>query len=297
MRRLIDTASTHLPPRLAGWVQWCFSRWPGRMLTASATGFVRIELFDRSMTIAAQIFTSVFPILLMASTWLRRDDGAEVGRAVGLPEETQTVLDQALANQQSATFGLFGALFVLASATSLSRALTRAYSAIWLLPRPTLRINVAWRWLAALLALAVAMVATFSLTRQMTDPPPRGLLAFFLTFVLDLTMGIFIPWVLLARQVEPRRLLPGAVILAAVLLVVRPGVKAWLPLALDASANRYGSIGVAFTYLACLYVLSFCWLACAVVGQVVADDDGPLGRWIRGGRVAPAHADGEGGLT
>lgn len=54
------------------------------------------------------------------------------------------------------------------------------------------------------------------------------------------------------------------------------------PRALGASAGRYGSIGVAFTYLTWLYVASFCFLATALVGQVIASDRGSLGDRIRG---------------
>ena len=71
------------------------------------------------------------------------------------------------------------------------------------------------------------------------------------------------------------------------MLAVRPAAGLWLPRALEVSADRYGSIGVAFTYLAWLYVVSFCALLTAVVGQVVAEDPGWLGKRIRG----HAHPD------
>ena len=60
------------------------------------------------------------------------------------------------------------------------------------------------------------------------------------------------------------------------MLAVRPATTAWLPHALEVSADRYGSIGVAFTYLACLYTASLCFLATALIGQVIADDRGGL---------------------
>jgi membrane protein len=281
MRRRIDAAASHLPPRLSRWIDWGFSRWPGRVLTGTATGFARIELFDRAMTIAAQFFTSIFPILLMASAWFGVDSKA-LGGATGLPQQAQEVLDEAVNGSTSATFGTLGALIVLVSATSLSRALTRAYAAIWVLPRPTLSLGGAWRWVAALLALALAVVVTFTLTKRASEQPPRGLWGVLLSFTLDLAIGVFVPWVLLARQVRPRHLLPGAILMAVTLMFVRPATAAWMPHALDVSARRYGPIGVAFTYLACLYTLSFCWLTAALVGQVVTTDEGPLGAWIRG---------------
>jgi membrane protein len=195
------------------------------------------------------------------------------------------VLEQALEGSASTTFGIAGALIVLASATSLSRALTRAYAAIWLLPRPTLRIGSAWRWVAALLAMALALAVTLTLTRYLSDRPPRGLWGILLAFGLDIVIGVFVPWILLARQVRQRHLLPGATLVAVVLLFVRPATAAWMPRALEVSADRYGSIGVAFTYLAILYVISFCWLGGALIGQVITTDEGWFGRWIRGNTV------------
>ena len=41
---------------------------------------------------------------------------------------------------------------------------------------------------------------------------------------------------------------------------------------------------MAFTYLAWLYVISFIFLASAVLGQVIATDRGGFGAWIRGER-------------
>ena len=66
------------------------------------------------------------------------------------------------------------------------------------------------------------------------------------------------------------------------MLVGRPASSAYLPRALEQSADQYGSIGVAFTYLASLYAVSFVFLATQILGSVVADDQGGLGKFIRG---------------
>ena len=64
--------------------------------------------------------------------------------------------------------------------------------------------------------------------------------------------------------------------------------EAYLPRALEESADQYGSIGLAFTYLAALYVVSFIFLAAAIIGNVIAEDEGRLGQFIRhGGRLGP----------
>ena len=104
-----------------------------------------------------------------------------------------------------------------------------------------------------------------------------------LTFGLDILVAAFMPWLLLANRVPVRRLIPGGVVFALAMLVVRPAYEAYLPRALEESADQYGSIGVAFTYLASLYVVSLVFLATAIIGNVIAEDQGRLGQFIRRG--------------
>jgi membrane protein len=128
--------------------------------------------------------------------------------------------------------------------------------------------------------------------------PPHDVLPLLASFALDFAVAFFVPWVLLAGAVKPRLLAPGALIFALLMLTVRPATAAWLPHALEVSADRYGSIGVAFTYLACLYTASFCFLATAVLGQVIATDHGRLGQWIQGtepAKEAEPASEGSGG--
>jgi membrane protein len=282
-----EAALQRLPPGLRRRVEGLLSQWPGRVAFRIAAATARVELFDRSMTIAAQFFTSVFPILIAIASWMGSgaDDFVE---SVGVPEQTQSLIDEALTpTSNEAAFGVVGIVLVLVSATSLSRALTRAFAAIWELPRPTFKLNSAWRWVAVVLALALALVAARTLPRLAADMPPATFWQMVAAAAVDVTIAVSVPWLLLAGRVPARHLLPGAALFAFAMVFVRPASRTWLPHALEVSADRYGSIGVAFTYLAWLYVFSFCLLAAAVIGQVVTTDPGVLGRWLRGrGTVA-----------
>lgn len=277
-----EAALSRLPPWLRRVVRWLLSRWPGRIAIRSAETCIRIELFDRSMTIAAQFFTSVFPILILIATWRGSADTDQIADVVSMPQESRSVLEQALDDSGSTTFGVVGTLIVLISATSLSRALTRAFAAVWSLPRPKSRLGSSWRWLAAVLTLALSLVVVRALSGLAEGAQPPNLWKALVSLTCDLTVAVFVPWVLLSGAIRPRRLVPGALLFALVMLAVRPASAAWLPRALEASADQYGSIGVAFTYLAWLYIMSFCILATAVAGQVIATDRSWFGRWIRG---------------
>jgi membrane protein len=238
-------------------------------------------MFDRSMTIAAQFFTSVFPILILFTTWANSRDANRLADALSLPDETRSVLEDAIQHAGGSAFGIAGTVIVLASATSLSRALIRAFAAIWAIAKPKSTLRSAWRWLAAVLVLSLSVILARATTAPVHVLPPRDMLPLLASFALDAAVAWFVPWVLLAGAVHLRVLVPGALLFAVLMLTVRPATAAWLPHALEVSADRYGSLGVAFTYLACLYTASFCFLATAVLGQVIANDRGWLGGWIR----------------
>jgi membrane protein len=133
------------------------------------------------------------------------------------------------------------------------------------------------------------LVAARALTRLAGHLPPPTLWQLVASVVCDVALGVFVPAMLLAGQVGPRRLVPGAAIYALAMVFVRPAAQTWLPHALEGSAHRYGSIGVAFTYLAMLYVISFCFLAAGMLGQVITTDPGRFGGWIRGGTATSAR--------
>ncbi len=284
-RERVEAVLTHLPAGLQRRVSWMLDRWPGRIGLQWTAGMIRIEVFDRSMTIAAQFFSSVLPILIILAAWeASTDTFADV---IDLPEQSRSIIEGAVEGQDAA-FGIVGTLFVLVSATSLSRALTRAFAAVWLLPRPRTRLRSAWRWFSVVLVMALSLVVVRTLSDGLAGLPPRDLWPVALTYSSDLLVASFVPWALLAGAIRFRMLLPGAFLFATLMATVRPATALWLPRALEASADRYGSIGVAFTYLTWLYVASFCFMATAVLGQVIATDQGRLGARIRGeGTLVP----------
>ncbi|WP_157987739.1 YhjD/YihY/BrkB family envelope integrity protein [Jiangella endophytica] len=273
-----DAELEWVPRRL----RWVIGRWPGRIAAGGAAACVRIDVFDRAMTVAAQVFSSVLPILILFATWSGASATDATAQALQIPDESRAVMDDAVQGAAGTAFGVVGVLIVLVSATSLSRAVTRAFTAVWALPRPRNRLGSAWRWLAAVVGLALSIVVVRQLAVLAGELPQPRAWQSVTAFAADTAVTLFLPWVLLAGAVRPRLLLPGALLFAVTMLAVRPASAVWLPRALDSSADRFGSIGVAFTYLAWLYVVSLCFLVTAVIGRVVVTDDGQLGRWLRG---------------
>lgn len=282
-----EAALQRLPPSIQRLTGWLLTHWPGRMGVRTALACIRVGIFDRSMTVAAQFFTSVLPILIIIATWRNARDAGRLADVLGLPDQSRAVLEDAVQGANTAAFGVVGTLMVLVSATSLSRALTRAFTTAWDLQAPRTTLGSAWRWLAVVVGLALGLVAVRALSVLAADLPPGAVWQVVVAVLCDIALALSVPWVLLSGTLRLRLLLPGALLYALVMTVFRPASAAWLPRALDASAGRYGSLGVSFTYLAWLYVWAFILLLTAILGQVAATDSGGIGRWIRGASRTP----------
>jgi membrane protein len=243
-----------------------------RLADQVVAALLRVQIFDRSMTIAAQAFTSIFPVLIMLGGLLGLRHSAALADLAGLPAPSRQLFQDALSDRRLGTFGLAGGLIVLISATSLARALARAYGAIWERDRLPTGLAGLWRWLATVLLLAIVVAGTRiagGLTGSLPAPLPY-LSSTSLRLLADCAITIVAPWLLLGGTVPVRRLAPGGILFGLVMLGVRPVGAIYLPRALRLSEDRYGTIGLAFTYIGWLYVLAFVVLATAVLGQVLS---------------------------
>jgi membrane protein len=280
----VARALAAVPPRLRPALAWLTRRGLVRLGARAVAEVVRVQIFDRAMTLAAQAFTSIFPVLILLGSILGTGTGDELADAAGLPETSRRVLDDAFGHGGFSTFGVVGGLIVLLSSTGLARALTRAHALVWEVRKAPSGPRASWRWLIAVLLLAGFMVGSRLLGWMTERLPTPHLAVAALLLIADIGIAVLVPRLLLGRGVPARLLLPGGVLFGLVMLVVRPVGSVYLPRALEVSADRYGTIGVAFTYIGWLYVVAFCLLLSAILGRVLALDEGLAGRLIRGRR-------------
>jgi membrane protein len=253
-------------------------RAPRPVLRIAATflhDLLAIEPFDRAMTLAAQAFVSIFPLLI---TWVAffdngtEDVGSQFAEKLHLSESVATVLDQSLPadTDASTTFGVISLLIVLISATSLSRALGRMYAKAW---------HVApsgwgdgWRWLVVIVAICATAVATQYLSQSTDIVTEAGDLV--LIFLVSTTLYAWMPWLLLMRRVSILRLLPAAALMGIGSAVLSLAGQLYLPHALKIGAEHFGAFGLAFAFIGWLFVLSFVLIVATVLGAVIVQDKG-----------------------
>jgi membrane protein len=249
----------------------------GAVLLRTVREVVRVQLFDRAMTVAAQVFTSIFPLLIMLSALLGYRLSHRLAEAAHLPASSQRLIEQALGDRGASSFGVIGSLVVLLSATGLARALARAYGSIWDVTGLPSGPRAAWRWLLTVVLVTFATVGGRLVGWLTGDLPAPYLFGGCLLVIAGALVGALPQRLLLGRRVVWWKVLPGGLIFGLMLLALRPAGSIYLPRALRASDERYGTIGLAFTYIGWLYVLSFALLLATILGRVLVEEL----RWVR----------------
>jgi membrane protein len=237
-----------------------------------------IEPFDRAMTLAAQGFTSIFPLLITLVAFFGNSEGGvgdDVSSTLSLPESMRTALDQALPpdTQQAAAFGIVSVLIVLVSATSLSRALGRMYAKVWHVPPAGWNTAAGWRWLLVIVAICACTIAT-QLLNHSAGAFGENVTALLLTFVLNAMLWTVVPWLLLVGRVSMIRLLPGAALMGVSSLALTLGSRIYMPHALAIGSEHFGALGVAFTLIGWLFIVGFVLVVATVLGAAIVQDEG-----------------------
>src|SRR4051812_10565366 len=95
----------------------------GRVAFRVVRDLARLELVDRAMTLAAHVFTSVLPILIVAGAVRSRldpDTGPIFAEHLGFDEATAEILEKSLPGgaQELRATGVIGVILLIIAATS-----------------------------------------------------------------------------------------------------------------------------------------------------------------------------------
>ncbi|MGK8557674.1 hypothetical protein [Nocardia gipuzkoensis] len=245
--------------------------------------FVEIEIVDRSMTLAAKIFTCVLPVIIAGSIFTYWDLAA---RAINdqLGFDTKTLLSGVgvftATDPTFAAFGVVGLLMVAISGTSFAKALARIYGKIWNVPSVGLRD--AWRWLIVLLAVTLSAVFIGAI-RELTGVRYIGVpLALAGELVIWMIVWTLSPYLLTMGKLSARVLWVTGVLTASGLTIVRAVGRLVLPRITATAYTRFGILGPVFTSISWLFVLSFVVVGAATITRALALEDTHLGRYLRG---------------
>lgn len=229
--------------------------------------FLELEGFDRSMALAGQAFATLLPLMIVFGTVAQgeSDELAEdLIERLDLSGSAADTLRETVSQPPESGLSIVGGVLLVISALSFTRAMQRMYVRAWRLEPLGLQGNV-WGllWLAVFIAfwsLQPAVVALF-----------QGVLAFAVSLAISTLLWLWTPWLLLARRIPWRRLLPQAILTAVGMAALAVGAAIYLPRAVSSASAEFGILGVAFTLLSLLFAISFVLVVTAALGATLAE--------------------------
>ena len=181
-------------------------------------------------------------------------------------------LREAVAQPPDSGVSVLGAVLLVISALSFTRAMQRLYVRAWRLESLGLRGN---GWGLAWLAMFVAFWSLQPAVVELFD----GVLAFAVSLSLSTLLWLWTPYLLVARRIHWRRLLPQAFLSAVGLAALAIGAAIYLPHAIGSASAEFGVLGVAFTLLSLLFAIAFVLVVTAALGATLVEArSGPTAR-------------------
>lgn len=229
--------------------------------------FLHLDGFDRAMALAGSAFSALIPLLIVygavVSDATGRDFATHLVETFDLNQASADALRTAFAppkEVEDATNG-FGALLLILSALSFTRALQRLYQTAFD------QTSLGWRaarWGISWLGMIIAVVTL----RPIILSGVHGTLDATITLLIAFGLWLVTPYMLLAYRVPRRTLMPTALLTALGMSAYSASSAVWMPRAVASSAQQFGAFGVAFAMLS--------WLVGAGVVLVVTTGGGAV---------------------
>jgi len=261
-------------------------RWVFRTFGAFLERFAAVGVVQSGVVLAAQTFLALFPLFIAITAVLPSGVAAAVAQSLrtrfGISGSSDEIVRQLVGSREELRGGVtvIGAVVVLASATSFTRALQRVYEQAWGLPRMGVRGSI--RGFAWLTGLVVYLVIIGTAIRLAGTGTPGTVIRTVLVVAGAVLLWWWTPFLLLLGRVRARSLLPGGLLTAAAMLVLSKVSSVVVPRTVRNNERQFGTIGVVFAVESWLVVVACTIVLAAVVGAVAAQTDGPLGRFFRG---------------
>jgi membrane protein len=223
-------------------------------------------------------FISLFPLLLVAIAVLgffshqSLDLASDVVDRLGLTGDAATIVTQAIerAEHSRKAASVIGVAGLLWSGLGLVAAIQFGLNTVWQVKGRGLRDKLSGLgWLAGA---AVLFLASFAATAAIGFVPVLAPLGIVVGLGVGVALWLWTLKVLPNRDVGWKALLPGALVGAVGMELLKLVGSIWVPKAVASSSALYGSLGVVFAVLAWLLFFGRLIVYAAVVNVVVWED-------------------------
>jgi membrane protein len=231
-------------------------------------GFVQLQGFDRAVALAGQAFTALIPLLIVYSAVVSdatgKDFADQIIRLFDLHGSSASAIKQGIASagEVESSVSTLGAVLLVGSALSFTRALQRLYQLAF--EQPSLGFRAA-KWGLIWLALVIVILTV----RPIVLGWVHGVTLLVLSLAFAFGLWLSTPYVLLARRLPWRRLVPAALLTAVGMTALEICSAIWMPRTVATSSEQFGAIGVAFALLSWLVGAGLVLVVAAAGGAII----------------------------
>jgi uncharacterized BrkB/YihY/UPF0761 family membrane protein len=237
-----------------------------------------IEARDRVLMLAGQGFIALIPLLMVVATFASASGVAGVGVIIidgmDLTGGAADAVTSLFAYPPGATGGItaFSIVLLLFSLNSFAKSVQRTFEAAWGLPRMGMR-GVSSRT-AGLIALLGGGVLAAWIGHDLDPDPVLMVVVIIVQLVVIAAAWLIGTSLMLARRTPFRLLMVGALVSAALQLVVGWATAIYMPAIFARNAERYGVIGVALALVTWLIAVTSVVVGGAIIRAILCNGGG-----------------------
>ena len=237
--------------------------------------FQRVAGFDRAVALASSALTALIPLTIIAGAILPDIGGKDAAQRLidrydltgGGAEAVRDVLSPAAGTDTD--ISVFGFLLLIVAVLSFTRGVQRMFEQTWELKPLSVRNTV--NGLIWVLGLSLYSVVS-GVIHASFDETRLELGANLLMTPFSLVFLVWSGYVLTAKRIPWRELIPFGLIGAAGLAVYSTGAAVYVPHLFSSYATRYGVIGAVFAMISSLFCMMVVVVASSSVGREVSEE-------------------------
>jgi uncharacterized BrkB/YihY/UPF0761 family membrane protein len=220
--------------------------------------FQKVAGFDRAIALASSALTAIIPLTIITSAFSSQLGGKDTATRIierydltgGGAEAVKDIFQPPTGTDTS--LGLLGLLFILIAVLSFSRTVQRLFEQTWELDPLSVRNTFnGLLWIAGLAAYtAVSGVLHAELGDGRLELVPT-----LLTAPLSVVFLIWSGWVLSAKRISRRALVPFGILGSAFVALYSVGAAVYIPHLFSTYASRYGVIGAVFAIISSFFCI------------------------------------------
>jgi uncharacterized BrkB/YihY/UPF0761 family membrane protein len=237
--------------------------------------FQRIAGFDRAVALASSALTALIPLTIIAGAALTHEGGKSASERIierydltgGGAEAVRDVFSPPSGTATDVT--LIGVLLLFVAVLSFTRGVQRLFEQTWeLKPLSVRNSGNGLLWIAGL----VAYASLSGWVHGVIDATRIGLGATIVMLPVSAVFLVWSGWVLTAKRLSMRTLVPFGVVGAAAIAAGSICVSVYIPHLFSSYATRYGVIGAVFAMITALFIDMVAIVAAAAAGREVHEE-------------------------